>query len=159
MSSTLSLFPSRIPLQQLSHMSGATENFSTLPNSPTSNRTSPLSVLPPSLTSTSHHSNYCPPSYSRSSLLRSPQNYTLDLFFTPPNLRWLLLEASPKSSHPVPSITNRLPPLFTPHQFGSKLSHYFQLPISLNHSAHTNTEQTIHAIPCSSNGVSQVDDG
>jgi hypothetical protein len=78
----------------------------------------------------------------------------------PPKLRWLPPEASPKSSHPVPSITNRLPPLFTPpHQFGSKLSHYFQPPISLNHSAHTNREQTIHAIPCSSNGAPQVDDG
>jgi len=71
---------SRIPLQQLSHMPGAAENSSTLPSSPAFNKTSPLSVLPPSLTSASHHSHSCPPSYSPFTLLLSPQNYPPDLF-------------------------------------------------------------------------------
>ncbi len=153
--SALSL--SRILLQQsLGQVLGTAESSSLAPSSPAANRTSPHSVLPRSLTSASSCS---PSSYLvllSFTMFRSLQNYPPDLFPRHQNLRWLPHEAFWKSSHSVPSITNRLPPLLTPpHQFGSIPSHYFQPSIPMNHSTHTNWEPTIHAISCSSNGVPQ----
>jgi len=137
-------------------MLGAAKSSSLAPSSPTANRTSTHSVLPRSLTFTSSCSPSSFPVLLSSIIFKSLQNYSPDFFSRHQNLRWLPPEALRKSSHFVPSITNRLPPLRTPfHQFGPIPSLYFQSPIPMNHSAHTNQEPTIQAISCSSNGVPQ----
>jgi hypothetical protein len=152
---SLSLF--RILLQEsLGQMLGAAESSSLAPSSPTANRTSTHSVLPRSLTSASSCSPSSFPVLLSSTIFKSLQNYSPNLFSCHQNLHWLPPEALRKSSHFVPSITNRLPPLRTPlHQFDPIPSLYFQPLIPMNHSAHTNQEPTIQAISCSSNGVPQ----
>jgi len=152
--SALSLF--RILLQQsFGQILGATKSSSPIPSSPTANRTSTHFVLPRSLTSASSCSPFSYLVLLYSTMFRSFQNYPPNLFPRHQTSVGFLLKLFLKSSHFVPSITNRLSPLLIPHQFGSIPSHYFQPLIPMNHSAHTNREPTIHAVSYSSNGVPQ----
>ncbi len=98
---SLSLSLSWILLQQsLGQVLGAAESSSLAPSSPTANRTSPHSVLPTFLTSTS---SCLPSSWLCSTLFY----YVLLIFFhATKNLRWLPPEAFWKSStpfHPSPT--------------------------------------------------------